>query len=419
MAEALRSIAGLPPLHDLLPSASSLQWRRARTAFERAALDHGCRLRLRSPAMLWQLLHGSGLPRGATWEGLLRDLTVAALAHRAQTQAPRLVCRIATWNCRWLPALTTSSGRSKAGQVQRAVRAGTMVLLQETHLDDAAMALWAAGLHGCRVIHSSAQVSPCGRWIGGVAICFPDAWQLLAHTELVPGYALEGLFAEPTTGGTVRARSVYLPPQSREDTWRAYEACGPAGPADCLAVGGDLNVPLELPRNAREASLAQAISATLDHHALMDLNGSAPTHRAARSEAAIDVFCVPGEAACTWRLTRQWKPTLSDHAWLEAVRLMGSATRGHGCTAAAMASLPEAAMRDLRLRFHTLGVMYQVPPTPIDRPTQPPGRPPRLDELVEDDAPDGDHGESAPGGGDAEDEPDLPSSPSLWPREAA
>ena len=165
MAEALRSIAGLPPLHDLLPSASSPQWRWARTAFERAALDHGCRLRLRSPATLWQLLHGSGLPRGATWEGLLRDLTVASLAHRAQAQAPRLACRIATWNCRWLPALTTSSGRSKAGQVQRAVCAGTLVLLQETHLDDAAMALWAAGLHGCRVIHSSAQLSPCGRWM--------------------------------------------------------------------------------------------------------------------------------------------------------------------------------------------------------------------------------------------------------------
>ena len=136
------------------------------------------------------------------------------------------------------------------------------------------MALWAGGLHGCRVIHSCAQLSPCGRWIGGVAICFPDAWQLLARTELVPGYALEGLFVDPATGATVRARSLYLPPQSREDTWRAYEACGPAGPADCVVVGGDLNIPLEQPRNAREASLAQAISTTLDHHGLMDLNGS-------------------------------------------------------------------------------------------------------------------------------------------------
>ena len=387
MAEALHLVIGRPPLAGLVPPASSTTWRAARAFIEAATRAVGQPVRVRSPAALWLALHGNGMPRGVSWGQLLQGHSVQSLVQCAANRRSGADLRIVSWNCRWLTELSYPSGRSKAEIIQQAARAGAVVLIQETHLDEAAMAIWAAGLHCCRVIASHARIGPGGGAAGGVAIVISDKWQVIELRELVPGYAVEAVLRD---GGpeapTLCARSVYLPPRDREDVWQAYELCGPPRHADSQAIGGDLNVPLDQPRTRRETRLVQTIQATLAQHELFDLNGDNPTHRTPHSEAALDVLCVTATSAASWHLQRHWKPTHSDHAWLDATCRSAGVTTARACTAAAMASLPDRALRDLRLRYAALEVLYGIPGDTLPNPQPPPIRPPRLDELLDGEA---------------------------------
>ena len=112
------------------------------------------------------------------------------------------------------------SGRAKALAIQQAARQGTAVLLQDTHLDAVAGAVWAAGLIGCRAVLCPVLTSDRGGQAGGVGVCYPDDWHLLSSRPLVDGYALEAIFRMGGPGArALCARTVYLlpPPHPRRN----------------------------------------------------------------------------------------------------------------------------------------------------------------------------------------------------------
>ncbi len=77
-----------------------------------------------------------------------------------------------------------------------------------------------------------------------------------------------------------------------------------------------------------------------------------------------------------------------------------------------MASLPDRALCDLRLRYATLEILYDIPGGIIPTPQQTPARPPRLDELLDGET---DH-EDLPAAGfpdDSVEDPDLQLCPNL------
>ncbi len=112
---------------------------------------------------------------------------------RLAAHRPTAPLRIGSWSCRWLPPISCPRGHSKAQTIQQGVRQIAVVLLQETHLDVAACEVWAAGLHGCLFAACATLTSMRGGQSGGVAVCYPDQWQLLESRVLVPGCALEVL----------------------------------------------------------------------------------------------------------------------------------------------------------------------------------------------------------------------------------
>eukprot|EP00969_Alexandrium_andersonii_P060882 2683171-Alexandrium_andersonii.AAC.1 len=57
----LRTALGAPPREAWVPLASSPSWAAARSALARALRLYDCRRRVRSPGVLWRLLH-SGAP---------------------------------------------------------------------------------------------------------------------------------------------------------------------------------------------------------------------------------------------------------------------------------------------------------------------------------------------------------------------
>ncbi len=146
------------------------------------------------------------------------------------------------------------------------------------------------------------------------------------------------MFSRPASARVALAPAPSAPvrctcsPHAREETWRVLEARGPPSDADFTGLGGDFNTPFELPRTFRGKHLANDINGTLTQHNLLDVNGSRPTHRAAHSEAALDVPCMAAAGAAIWDPQQHWRPTLSDLAWLQASRRPTRATSGRACT---------------------------------------------------------------------------------------
>ena len=139
---ALLGALGHPPLDELVPFARTPTWAIARRGLSRVLGEQDFSLRIRSPSSLWALLQGGSLPRGCTWERLLRghdlDSLLTAVGNRGRQQGWQL----AVWNLRWLISLHTDQASRKRAIVRRWLQARRVVLLQETHWFDRDLATW-------------------------------------------------------------------------------------------------------------------------------------------------------------------------------------------------------------------------------------------------------------------------------------
>jgi len=165
-AHALWAALGRPQLTALLPLGSSEQWRAAR-ALLNLAVPLAPRT-MQSPTALWRTLHGGTPPRGATWAALLTDGDYTALQDPPRHSGQRGSIRLASWNARWIVDLSSATVARKRAAVGRQLRAGRVLLIQETHWDGAAAAVWGGGVFPhCRVIASPATAGPGGGPQGG------------------------------------------------------------------------------------------------------------------------------------------------------------------------------------------------------------------------------------------------------------
>ena len=86
---------------------------------------------------------------------------------------------------------TTHAAGGKRAYLRSWLQKGHIILLQETHWDDADHAAWEADLQGAKVIHTPAVDTGRGGTSGGVAIILPAGARVDASRVLLPGLALE------------------------------------------------------------------------------------------------------------------------------------------------------------------------------------------------------------------------------------
>jgi hypothetical protein len=124
--------------------------------------------------------------------------------------------QLASWNVRWLVSPHTPQGMGKRLRIQRALTAGKVVALQETHWDVEIGGVWEGLFPAARVIHSGAIPGPRGGARGGVAIIVPIRYQVLRYEVLVPGCAVEAVLSLRSVEGEdckeVSIQSLYFPP---------------------------------------------------------------------------------------------------------------------------------------------------------------------------------------------------------------
>ena len=199
MDATLQAALGSPPTGGRLPTAVSPLWRAARTCLAAALALAGCTARVRSAMQLWRLVHGDRpLPVGATWGQLCHNYR---LTHVTDALSLRTACTtyipFVSWNCRWLTDLQSEQGRRKQQAIKQQLAQGKVVLLQETHWDDAAAEHWAGALGQVSVAHAAATAGPSGRPHGGVAVLVPRPFLLANQTVLDPGCGVEARVEDP------------------------------------------------------------------------------------------------------------------------------------------------------------------------------------------------------------------------------
>ena len=363
---SLWEAAGRPPLAGFLPLSSSPAWAHARSCLEAALTDRGVRKRIRSSAALWILVRGSAVPPGATWARLCQGFTLQDLVQRIRDSSHCDDLRISTWNVRWLVSPNTDKAAAKRSILVQLLLDGHVVLLQETHWTDQSAAQWGGHFPTASVISSSSRPGPRGGPQGGVAILVPRQFRVTGHREVVPGCCVEatlrrGDAAEDSPTTTVR--SLYLPPDSRQEILGQLAADPALGAADrtSLYIAGDVNIQVDDPRNPEEERDARALEDYLAACGATRVPGVGPTRNGA-SRTSLDIVAAPSTSAWTWRPSSRWLPGLSDHACITAVQSVSPPVAGRRCTPAAMARLPQDAMRDLRGRFLTLERTFGIQP---------------------------------------------------------
>merc|ERR1712155_447050 len=95
--------------------------------------------------------------------------------------------RIATWNIRWLVSPHTEQATAKRGVVRQWLDAGHVSLLQETHWDQADIAIWTTPFPAATLAAAPAVPGPRGGPCGGVATLLPCGFTLLQSDIVVPG----------------------------------------------------------------------------------------------------------------------------------------------------------------------------------------------------------------------------------------
>ena len=99
--------------------------------------------------------------------------------------------RIASWNPNWLVSPHTEQGAAKRKRIQRAINAGTVVTVQETHWSVGDMAIWSGFFAGAEVVATEARPGPNGEPQGGMAIVVPVKYEIVDRRLIVPGLCVE------------------------------------------------------------------------------------------------------------------------------------------------------------------------------------------------------------------------------------
>ena len=86
-----------------------------------------------------------GVPGGTTWGTLFGDATMGALVSAMNKARSDERMRMATWNPRWMVSPNTEQVAAKRKRIQRAIGAGAVVAIQETHWAVGDMAIWGGG----------------------------------------------------------------------------------------------------------------------------------------------------------------------------------------------------------------------------------------------------------------------------------
>jgi len=360
---ALWEALGRPRLTALLPFGRSAQWRAMRARIGEAYSLPACSLL--SPTGLWRAIHGCAPPRGATWEALLHGGRSDALLDLCPGPAGGGGIRLASWNARWLVDLGSEVVVQKKAMIARQLRAGRLVLLQETHWDDTTAAIWTGGVFPhCRVAAAPACAGPGGGPQGGVAILCPAPFQCGEARILHPGCAVAVDVVAPGRD-PITIVSVYLPPGRQEDT--AIALTRHPRPGVQVIVGGDLNLDLGGARNQSEAGAHAALAGLMRAWDLQPLHEPVPTRRGAGGEARLDYLLGTTGCGNDWRVSAEWHSSLSDHAVLTGSRPSDRGGQGRTCTPEALRTLPAEAWQDLRRLVAGIEARLDVPPGPQEQ----------------------------------------------------
>ena len=176
---ALHEALGSPPRDCLLPVAGTQAWTSIRASLDRVLDEHCVVRRIKSPGALWQVLHGSAVPRGATWGDLLDGATLEQLLAAARAGLAVTGLAIASWNVRWAVSPHTPQAAAKREQLRRWLERGRPVLLQETHWRREDEAVWRTLLPAATVIAATATDGPRGGLKGGSpsSCLLPSRWR--------------------------------------------------------------------------------------------------------------------------------------------------------------------------------------------------------------------------------------------------
>ena len=229
--ETLHEALGCPPLGALLPVAGSPAWSAARCCLQAVLCRRGVSRRIRSPGVLWRLLWGGELPRGATWGSLTGGKVLDDLLATLRGADSAESWRVAAWNLRWAVSPHTQQAAAKRELVRRWLEAGRAVLLQETHWSREDEAVWAPLFPTARLHATPAVPGPRGGAQGGVAVLLPHGADVLRTAEAVPGSAV--LVELRKDGQLARLVSLYLPPGGKTPCWMPWKRRSPLmGPPD-------------------------------------------------------------------------------------------------------------------------------------------------------------------------------------------
>ena len=313
---------------------------------------------------LWALVHATAPPAHTTWGRLCGEASIDTIVNRlrAGAAAPPFSCY--SWNARWVQASTPKAALRRQVVLDK-VLAGQVVCVQETHWSEAQGYAWAGLFPAPQVAFAHAHTDPRGVTSGGVAVLVPHRTQIMSQRILVPGCAVE-CCTDYGKEGTRTFWSVYLPPGSQGSTLDLlWDAHPPAN--STLVIAGDFSIEIVRPRIEEEGGLRDKLFAWFARLGVAPVPGSGHTRRGRKGKACKDAIAVPEGQAWRWRVARTWRSDLSDHARLQIVA-GNRASVGSSCTLAAMRSLPDAALVDLRRIFtHVSLVLGSSCPRPASR----------------------------------------------------
>ena len=164
-AQLAWAVAGFPRWGTLVPGPRTKAWATVRKRLEAQCSSMGAVQRIRTPGVRWGLIRGAlprgGIPSGTTWGALFGDATLAAIVAAMSKTRDSDGVRMATWNPRWMVSLHSEQGVAKRKWVQRAIGAGMIVALQETHGATRDIAVWSGLFPGAEVVATGAARRSC------------------------------------------------------------------------------------------------------------------------------------------------------------------------------------------------------------------------------------------------------------------
>ena len=369
---------GRPPPDDLVGGRRAASWKHARRSLQDALQTQGCHVRVISWRALWAACHADPPPLAVTWRVLCSPIQVGELAVKLNLCGIKKRFGIVYWNVRWFIRHDTKAAAAKRGAICRALNKNNVVCLSETHWSNADAATWAACFPAATLYHTAATPGPQGGPAGGTAILVPHKLETLSHTVLVDGCALLVEVRDRETLTQSHVLSLYFPPNRRQEIM-GHLLDHPIDTAR-LFMGGDLNFDLYQPRTPDEHDLHQHLHQWLSSHNSTLLDGQTATRKQRGQEATLDGVAVPTTEAWQWQVTVTWNTgTTSDHAAIHCSLASGSSKGTPPCTPAVMKALPDAAIQDLRTKYHKLSHMFglehgignDVPPPTHIRPPSP------------------------------------------------